>query len=63
MHVTSASAGPKEHAWSHMAGWYADKGCDDFYQALWRDDAVIPHLRSRLEASGAWGAVEALIAG
>src|SRR5436309_2878174 len=21
---------PKEHAWSHMAGWYADQGCEAF---------------------------------
>jgi hypothetical protein len=53
---------PKEHAWSHMAGWYADKNCDDFYQAVWRDDAVAHQLRARLEASGAWRIASALAA-
>ena len=47
-------AGPKEHAWSHMAGWYADRGCQDFYKSLWQDDAVVRELRPRLEACGAW---------
>jgi len=53
---------PKEHAWSHMAGWYADKSCDEFYQAVWRDDAVARQLRARLEASGAWRVAAALAA-
>ncbi|MRG94739.1 hypothetical protein [Polyangium spumosum] len=55
--------GPKEFAWSHMAGWYASKGCDEFYQALWKDAAVAEALRQRLDAAGAWDIVEALIAG
>lgn len=25
---------PKEYSWSHMAGWYADAGCDEFFQLL-----------------------------
>lgn len=54
------AAGPKEHAWSHMAGWYGAQGCDDFYQALWRDPAVAAELRRRLEATGAWRTIEAL---
>lgn len=49
----AASPGPKEHAWSHMAGWYGASGCDDFYQAVWRDAAVIAELEARLEKSGA----------
>lgn len=51
---------PKEHAWSHMAGWYADKNCDDFYQAVWRDEAVAQELRARLDRSGAWRIATAL---
>lgn len=47
------SATPKEHAWSHMAGWFATHNCDDFYQALWRDDAIAQALVERLTSSGA----------
>ncbi len=56
----AAQAGPKEHAWSYMAGWYADHGCDDFYAHLWRDPRIAPELRTRLERSGAWRIAEAL---
>jgi hypothetical protein len=50
----------KEYAWSHMAGWYAAHGCDDFYQGLWRDPAIAQGLVERLRNSGAWFALEAL---
>jgi hypothetical protein len=53
-------AGPKEHAWSYMAGWYADHGCEDFYGNLWRDQRIAAELRSRLERAGAWRVAEAL---
>ena len=55
------AASPKEHAWSHMAGWYADKNCDDFYQHVWREDAVVRELKARLELSGAWQIASALV--
>jgi hypothetical protein len=45
---------PKEHAWSHMAGWYAEHGCEDSYANLWRDPAVVRELEARLRSSGAW---------
>ncbi|MBI2299587.1 MAG: hypothetical protein HYU66_11715 [Armatimonadetes bacterium] len=45
---------PKAFAWSHMAGWYAEYGCEAFYSQLWEDPLVLPHLRSRLESCGAW---------
>jgi hypothetical protein len=45
---------PKEHAWSYMAGWYAQHGCDSFYSNLWNDPQVIVELTTRLQASGAW---------
>jgi hypothetical protein len=48
------AAHPKEHAWSHMAGWYAEHGWDDFYTNLWRDPRVVQELETRLRASGAW---------
>jgi hypothetical protein len=45
---------PKEHAWSYMAGWYAEYGCEAFYSILWKDSRVIAELSSRLQNSGAW---------
>ncbi len=50
----------KEFAWSFMAGWYAEHGCDDFYANLWRDPAVAAELELRLRASGAWQIAERL---
>lgn len=52
----------KEHAWSHMAGWFALSNCDDFYQAVWRDRAVAAQLEGRLRAAGAWRIAEAIAA-
>jgi len=52
--------GPKEHAWSYMAGWYADRGCQDVYSALWEDGKIAAGLETRLRASGAWQVAEAL---
>jgi len=57
-----AVAGVKEHAWSHMAGWYAIHGCEAFYSMLWQDPLVASELRARLEASGAWAIIEAITA-
>lgn len=51
------ATGHKEHAWSHMAGWYAAYGCAEFYSRLWRDDLIRPELQTRLEACGVWQAV------
>jgi hypothetical protein len=51
---------PKEHAWSYMAGWHAEHGCDYFYRGLWDAPAVVAELRSRLEAIHAWRIAEAL---
>jgi hypothetical protein len=51
---------PKEHAWSHMAGWYAEHGCEAFYSNLWNDQAVVQGLEVRLRASGAWQVATAL---
>jgi hypothetical protein len=56
----SLDAGPKEHAWSYMAGWYADSGCDRFYQSLWEDKVVAKEMESRLRSSGAWAIAESL---
>jgi hypothetical protein len=54
------SADPKEHAWSYMAGWYADHGCEACYSNLWNDPRVVGELESRLRASGAWQMAESM---
>jgi hypothetical protein len=51
---------PKELAWSHMAGWHAEHGCEPFYKLLWQDAAVATQLESRLRECGAWRIAEAL---
>lgn len=51
-------ANPKEHAWSYMAGWYADHGCEDFYTHVWRDESIVAELEARLRAAGTWAAIE-----
>jgi len=53
-------AGPKEFAWSHMAGWYAERACEGFYRGLWDDELVVTELESRLRECGAWRIAEAL---
>jgi hypothetical protein len=53
-------AGPKHFAWSHNAGWYAESGGDTFYRKLWKNKDIVQHLRSHLEACGAWQIAEEL---
>jgi hypothetical protein len=50
----------KEYAWSYMAGWYAEKNCDSFYEGLWRDNRIADELKSRLQRSGAWTIIQAI---
>ena len=45
---------PKEHAWSYMAGWYAEHGCEAFYSNLWHDPRMVAELEAHLRSSGAW---------
>jgi hypothetical protein len=52
--------GPKEHAWSHMAGWYADKGCEGFCRFVWDDAGVAAAMKRRLDACGFGRILEAL---
>ena len=54
------AAGPKEFAWSYMAGWYAENGCEAFYRQVWKDDGVVGELEPRLRACGAWRIARAL---
>ena len=56
----TGSFGKKAFAWSHMAGWYSEQGCDEFYQALWRDPKLAAALERRLRATGAWDIIAAL---
>lgn len=53
----------KNYGTSYFAKWYAaEHGYNDFYKALWRDQAVAAELETRLRATGAWETVEALVA-
>lgn len=52
----------KEHAWSYMAGWYAESGCERFYSGLWEVDPVRAELQRLLGQSGAWSTVQSLLA-
>jgi len=47
-------------AWSYMAGWYAEFGCEGFYRKLWDDEQVAAELKSRLIQCGAWRVAETL---
>jgi len=52
--------GPKEFAWSHMAGWYAEGGCQFFYERMWEDPKIVSELEARLRDAGAWQIAQAL---
>ncbi len=54
------AAGPKEFAWSYMAGWHAEFGCDAFYRTIWENKSVAAALKTRLESAGAWRVAQAL---
>lgn len=51
---------PKELAWSYMAGWYAEHGCEAFYSNLWNDPLVAAQMKARLQSSGAWQIADTL---
>jgi len=53
------STTPKTFAWSYMAGWYAEHGCEDFYRQVWRDKGIAAELATLLKACGAWDVAEA----
>lgn len=50
----------KEIAWSYMAGWFADSGCEDFYRALWREKRISAELEQILRDNGTWRVAESL---
>jgi hypothetical protein len=48
-------AGPKEYAFSYLAGWYADLGSyEAFCTRLWADPVVVRQMEARLRACGIW---------
>jgi len=53
---------PKAFAWSHMAGWYPEDGCEGFYRFIWRDAGIAAQLQTRLAACGAWRLMQAMSA-
>lgn len=58
----ASAYGGKEFAWSHMAGWYAEDGCERFYRTVWEDVQVASQLEKRLRSNGSWAVVEAIAA-
>jgi len=52
----------KNYGYSYLAKWYAEHGADDFFRAIWRNEAVARKLRERLEKTGAWATVASLVA-
>ncbi|MEM9555790.1 MAG: hypothetical protein AAGC60_16165 [Acidobacteriota bacterium] len=56
------SVDEKNYSFSYLAKWYADHGADDYWRALWRDEAIAEALEGRLEASGALEVVRELVA-
>lgn len=56
---------PKEHTWSYMAGWYPERGCEDFFKMIWRDKGnengtIRRKLETILQDNGSWGIFEEL---
>jgi len=58
---TAPPARAKEFAYSHMAGWYAEQGCDAFFRHIWLDELVRRELEGRLRVIGAWRVAEAVV--
>lgn len=54
------AASVKEFAWSQMAGWYADRGCESFYQAVWEDPAIAAQLEKRLKEANSWNLIQGI---
>lgn len=42
----------KAMAWSHMAGWFADNGSEDFFRAIWRDRSIAGYLMELVRHMG-----------
>lgn len=42
--------GPKHYAYAYLAKWYAELGCEYFYEHVWSDDVVSSELEELLGA-------------
>ena len=54
--------GPKQHAWSFMAKWFGDRGCEDFYSAIWEDPDIAKHLEALLTETGNQAKIASILA-
>jgi hypothetical protein len=55
------AANPKEHAFSYLAGWWAETGSyESAILRWWEDPAVRVHLMAVLTDSGCWRTVQAI---
>jgi hypothetical protein len=52
----------KTHAAANMAGWYAERGSESFFEAVWEDKDVSAALLDRLERGGAKAVLDAVLA-
>ena len=55
------ASNPKEFSWSHMAGWYAERGGEAFYSAMWEDPSIVKALEKRLKENGSWSVADKLL--
>ena len=56
-----AAATPKAMTWSHMAGWFAETGCDAFLRhRIWDDAKVAQRMQELLDATPATDAMRRL---
>ncbi|MGA2498763.1 MAG: hypothetical protein ABSH20_13550 [Tepidisphaeraceae bacterium] len=54
---------PKEHAWSYLAGWYANRpSYEGFCTSIWNEPAVAAQLRRCLMQTDVWRVAELLAA-
>ncbi len=49
--------GPKQFAWSFMAKWAGDKGCEEFFNSVWQDPKLSQALEDLLKETGAWHSI------
>ena len=52
---------PKGYAWSYLAGWMANSGCDYFFRQVWQTPAIRQRLERKLTELGHWQAVCSLL--
>ena len=52
---------PKSYSWSWMGAWFAEHGCDAFYQVMWTQPLLARALMRHLDATGAWSTLEACV--